>query len=583
MPPSPPQTTLTLRETGASAEAIPMLEADLCLKCKALLSGTRHVRKLRLYEVDNGHEEHHMLYMLRRSSRTCRFCKLLWDGLESKMRAAQFFYGLDLDTPTWRNATTLPMVRVEVPNANDDSGYAVTFRYKNLPEFAVQLIPVEDKIDAMESLSHLRDPATVGSANTSSDMGLEFVKAWIGNCLANHASCNKYRWPRCLPSRLLEIGDKLMLRPCEGLPPDTPYTTLSHRWATLETTRLTKSSYCTFSEVCIPLGDLPLKYQHAISYTKRLGIRYIWIDSLCIIQDSEEDWVKEASRMGQVYSNSYCNIAATASSGDGGLFHNRDPTSISSCKVRPQWDGLDRGVHYCGIRGEFFNEVLTVPLNTRGWVLQERFLAPRVLHFGLNQLFWECSQSSASEMFPEGLNHWISTLDNKQYWALNERLEFPQTETQKDYSKRYYYKPKIYYRDWQDSVRLYSRCRLTVASDKLAAISGIARLIHDLLGGKDVYLAGLWKNELILFLYWEVLTKPSETTRVEPYRAPSWSWASLDAPVRTNLGWNGVASHLVQVLDATTTPNKRFPFRPCSQWYDPFEGASLPAPYLHDR
>jgi Heterokaryon incompatibility protein (HET) len=117
----------------------------------------------------------------------------------------------------------------------------------------------------------------------------------------------------------------IVLRDGDSLSSTTKYVTLSHCWGELEITKLTQISHFTFSNVSIPLMALPLTFQQVISVTKTLGIDYIWMESLCVIQDSYEDWLRESSQMWEVYCNSYCNLAATASfNGRGGLFRTHD-------------------------------------------------------------------------------------------------------------------------------------------------------------------------------------------------------------------------------------------------------------------
>ena len=151
----------------------------------------------------------------------------------------------------------------------------------------------------------------------------------------------------------------------------------------------------------IPVSGLPPTFQHAVFITKMLGVHYLWIDSLCIIQDSKEDWLQESVKMWAIYGNAFCNIAATSSSDSyGGLFHDRNGLSALPCKIQATWHILRQGHYYCVDEETLEREVDEAPLNARGWVLQEQALSPRILHFGAREQYWECRELTAPETFP---------------------------------------------------------------------------------------------------------------------------------------------------------------------------------------
>jgi hypothetical protein len=166
---------------------------------------------------------------------------------------------------------------------------------------------------------------------------------------------------------------------------------LSHCWGTTPIFRLLTGNIETLQK-SLPVEHLPQTFQDAILLTRRLGIEYIWIDSLCIIQDSITDWAKESVTMGDVYKHAYCNIAATGfPDGQKGLYVKRDPQLLQLLEFRiPSGPRKNRdipsGSYYC-IDSVWENEVIDAPLNKRAWVFQERYLSPRILHFGARQLF----------------------------------------------------------------------------------------------------------------------------------------------------------------------------------------------------
>ncbi|KAF2176128.1 HET-domain-containing protein, partial [Zopfia rhizophila CBS 207.26] len=157
------------------------------------------------------------------------------------------------------------------------------------------------------------------------------ARNWIKNCLENHTKCSQHQrivhhdWN---PTRLVEIGKEgICSKLCEGnqIGASVPYATLSHRWGKISDKRvLTKEEKASFQKA-LPESDLSQTFRDAITAARMLGFDYIWIDSLCIIQDSRDDWLNELSQMGKVYEDSTLTITATSSKDDnGGCFFSRD-------------------------------------------------------------------------------------------------------------------------------------------------------------------------------------------------------------------------------------------------------------------
>ena len=225
---------------------------------------------------------------------------------------------------------------------------------------------------------------------------------WLDQCNRTHSKCRPAPQQEWRPTRLLDVGtpDRPCLHldvkdvNCPAFP--CPYITLSHCWGKIEIKTLTKDGLASMING-IDVDDLPKTFQDAIVVTRRLDVRFLWIDSLCIIQDSEEDWAKESSLMGNVYQNGVCNIAATAApNGSAGCFMERDPILAQKCRLRINSTfskvGLNPGIFDLVPEKLWEDGLSNAALNRRAWVVQERILAPRVLHFSMNQLFWECSE-----------------------------------------------------------------------------------------------------------------------------------------------------------------------------------------------
>ena len=267
----------------------------------------------------------------------------------------------------------------------------------------------------------------------------------------------------------------------------------------------------------VEVSSLSKTFRDAIFVSRKLNVGYLWIDSLCIIQGSKDDWQREAGSMGHVYTNALCNLSALGSTvGNTGLLLPRNAELISPTIVELPWSDVPEGP-YDLVSCEFWNfYVNDMPLNLRGWVLQERLLAARLIHFGSDQVFWECHELSACETYPEGIPEEI----------LNVAPKYNLTEINPRRMPNAPERPLSFAGRWHDLVERYTKCALTMDEDKLIAISGIAKIFQSNLG--DDYLAGLWRHDIVAGLLWYVIFG---ARRPDRYRAPSWSWASIDGAV----------------------------------------------------
>lgn len=350
-----------------------------------------------------------------------------------------------------------------------------------------------------------------------------------------------------MPTRLLEItqlSGQWRLRIIDGpeVQLESTYLTLSHCWGSSDFVRLTSENHRSYKDD-LPYESLPQTFQDAVELTFALGFNYLWIDSLCIVQDSHGDWAHESSMMGSVYAQGCLNIAATYSQDcDGGLFNQSKMLSASPCIIQMiDDDGASAGATFYQ-DSVWHREVETAPLGKRGWVVQERVLAPRIIHFSQSQSLWECCQKRAAELLPADAVGEDGELKKVTPYAETSEAEDPDR--------------MWVHSNWASLVEKYSSCSLTVQSDKLVAISGLARRTCGQLGltPKD-YVAGLWTSNLIYGLLYRVLGA-SKPVRF-PDRAPSWSWASINGDViffpqdRANLSqWT-----YTSVLDTQTYHN----------------------------
>ncbi|PVH98971.1 HET-domain-containing protein [Periconia macrospinosa] len=285
------------------------------------------------------------------------------------------------------------------------------------------------------------------------------------------------------------------------------YVSLSYCWGHSQeftTTRATMEA----RKAGITVADMPETYQDIIKITRELGLRYLWVDSLCICQDDRADWEKESTKMLSIYSNAYVTVSAIRAkdSSQGFLGPRSDRKFIELDYTR---EGLQQNVLVFNLpmKEEFLTRsyinLRDEPLSQRAWSLQERALSHRVLIYGSDQMYFECNQGFKSE---DGL--YLKAQHNSAGWLERLKLE---GKSKKDL-----------FQEWYNTIRLYGPRKLTRATDKLPALSGIAGLYAEKI--KEEYLAGLWKDHLVEGLAWQSLG----FRRVEEYRAPSWSWASGD-------------------------------------------------------
>lgn len=237
--------------------------------------------------------------------------------------------------------------------------------------------------------------------------------------------------------------------------------------------------------------------------------------------------------MQEVYSNSYCNIsAADVDCSTKSLFSSRDPDLFfpQTIELEIVEEGETKGQsHFFLYDYKFWDfHIMSAAVNKRAWVLQERILSPRVLHFGRHQLLWECYEKDAAEAFPDGLPF---PLTSQQHSGIK-RLDTEVGQYSRLLKDQH---PSASHLLWRSILQIYTACKLSVPSDKLIACSGIARYVANITG--DKYIAGLWRRYLEGELLWcvEGNYRAGCSSRPHIYRAPTWSWASIDGPITPGL------------------------------------------------
>ncbi|KAI5776210.1 heterokaryon incompatibility protein-domain-containing protein [Geopyxis carbonaria] len=394
------------------------------------------------------------------------------------------------------------------------------------------------------------------------------VRKWVRGCEADHELCRTGRGAGKAepfsPTRLIEVvgasaddDDGLRLRLVEEFGCDLTagrirYLALSHCWG-LSTSeqdwqlKTTTTVTLTQRKNGITMATLPPLYQDALRITHALGERYLWIDSLCILQDSADDWTRESSVMGRIYAHAFCTISAdAASSSAASILTRRDLAasiaSLESANYQPSYVGWGRNTPASSSATDYpeyhawSDLVAAQPLSRRAWTLQERQLSRRIVHYTQHQILWECTTLYASEIFPEGLPRAPS---------VHERLQM---------------QPVGPAALWYWFVGEFSKRSLTVAEDRLPALSGIASSLAAV-ARQDAYIAGLWKSDLLYGLCWEASADTAVVRRRLVGSAPSWSWAGITGPVEFALRKPAGAVTIeteAEILDVAVTPLSSF-------------------------
>lgn len=516
------------------------LQSPLCTLCKSLF--TDDSKSVISQTGEN----------LKKSAEICQLCYLRW----SRLTAAQqdscdtFKENVSLDS-YWPSVDFVYCPQDSTWNSSFGSGWA------------------REKIELL-TLPSEPNPL-VGSLNHTNNSypSWEISKKWLSDCLRDHHTCQQWalKTERHLPTRLIDLGsDPNIIRPriciTSKLETSTPYTTLSHCWGKLKILTLMTATLEAMEDR-IDVSLLTKTFREAMEATKRLGIQYIWIDSLCIIQDSVEDWLHESKLMSDVYRHAFCSIAVAKSvDGNGGCFTTRNLFDVLPCTVDTSHClKLRQAAYICGHKYLSDLDMNSSPLLSRAWVVQEVALAPRIIYYSERRTYWQCLQRSVCE----NGSPWSREAEKlAASIAIARRvMDYQDQDDEAKAKAEAFQNVKILiisgsdYDRWKGAVEAYSLCALTFPEkDKLVAISGLAKAIFP---NNPTYLAGLWGKNLTEHLRWT--TKQKGCSRAQTYRAPSWSWASIDGPIvypdiKSNR--QGVAVHVHEAH--TTLVNRGDPY-----------------------
>ncbi|KAM5360009.1 hypothetical protein ACJZ2D_014050 [Fusarium nematophilum] len=367
--------------------------------------------------------------------------------------------------------------------------------------------------------------------NLWSDTNYSIAREWLKDCRHNHPSCLTSQLPE-LPAQVLDVKqflDSGTVRLIITRRQQADYVALSHCWGGIISPLLTTNTMRAFQKE-ITCSDLPANFQDAFTITYNLGLRYIWIDSLCIIQNSKEDWAAESKKMGQIYRDSTITISAMASSGSKeGILKQLPSSSMTSIratvKIFPELDSPLVTIQAKDDPEEYLESLFKDgPLSKRGWTLQEYILPPRQLFIGERKIYWRCPNGYvSSDGLPPGM-----TTPRDEFRDLALVLY---SEVLKDHHDEPLDKGALL-KDYYNLVKTYSRRTLTYGADKLPAFLSISQCLSSVFG--EGYLAGIWLSDVQPGLLWCRMSENGSNSG--PGRAPSWSWAATDDVVLWSLG-----------------------------------------------
>lgn len=405
--------------------------------------------------------------------------------------------------------------------------------------------------DLAETLSQA---AGSNNADTGSEGAFKLATYWVASCLSSHPKCHRTRHGSMpfLPTRLLDVANStIRLIESKDIVDENSrrYLALSHCWGLVPIIRTLKDNYDKH-KIQISEEDLSKTFKEAIHATRKLEFRYIWIDSMCIIQDDSDDWAKEAATMCDVYQFATLTLAAAhAPGGDVGCFKPRDgllnlpfhidipggTTTRPAQKLlfttygRPQTNDLGGG---------------NPALYGRAWVLQEQLLSPRMLIFDGDQLKWECITMHGSEGSPtSGTTRHDLSLKSIRSGIMDESKYFDDVDAKEGTLTDSPFWARMKHQYWCNLVMNYTHRGMAKSSDRLVALAGVAQALRR--RTRDEYVAGLWRDHFFIGLLWSLphnetflmsATTNFDIERNERIRhaetlAPSWAWASVTAPV----------------------------------------------------
>jgi hypothetical protein len=397
------------------------------------------------------------------------------------------------------------------------------------------------------------------------------AKGWIETCLHSHPNCHKFhqvtvRQNDRRPTRVLEVTGPSSLRLRNNMTTKKfEYLALSHMWGdpSVQHIKLLLKNTAAF-EKDILWHELSSIYKEAVRVTLALGYKYLWIDSLCIIQDCTADWAFEARLMASVYGNAACNLAFLFPDVSPSTTARGDPRDWNPCVLRTATaskPGVNIQHHTSRLRAAYQSTETQDwliqrkwPLFSRAWTFQEYLLTPRTLLLGHKNLMWQCNAGFHDELLGPiaSAPHQVNDVNPKRGRDMGKSRYFPASLTPGFGNRVVMSEPSSlsFMRDWQALLDEYRNRNLTKAEDRVIAFAGIARAFANM--GDLTYLAGCWLELFPLCVLWYMDRKLEPTVRFEgaglkqgeratypikiseAVKQPAPSWSQFSIPVYTH-------------------------------------------------
>lgn len=399
----------------------------------------------------------------------------------------------------------------------------------------------------------------------ATDRTFGLVKGWIQDCDTTHQDCHGFSGP--LPTRVIRLRKGAPPRLYVSQGESLPYICLSYCWGTKQPV-VTTTATLGFHLQELPVDQLPKTIKDALYVTEKLGFEYLWIDALCIVQDSDDDKAAEVSKMHEIYQNSSLTIcAARAETCLEGFLGPREMASVDSTipfrlNYKATFQALDATVLLVEQNRTFKGEPME-PLHHRAWTMQETILSPRILLFSKYQLFFVCQEQAQQD---GGIDDWNAYAEASRFhrlWGPRDSSKAPTKRAISDFEL--YFRPLAsqdtnnleepsLQTTWERIMQDYSRRGISVPSDKLPALSSLATIFSQRTNLD--YVAGMWKQWFPGALLWR-LQKTVSISRPKEWRAPTWSWLSVDGLVihcESLSQLSSSAGSIAEILECHVTP-----------------------------